>query len=206
MKSPNAILLENLNISLKQWHFRLHWQKTKAQKAGLWHKIRKTQQTMDLDLSCILYDNKGEVLESVWFKNVRDKAEAIRYQGDELIGDRPLHKDKNTLSEKIEPKYENIALYPPLLSPEVAYVVFVLSSYTGHDLNLVKQGDCSLIDDEGNDILNISLPKLANAPAIWLATLTRYENQWYFEEKLQNLTQYRQDGFVVEIMNDLKNT
>lgn len=196
-----GVLLEELNISLKKWQFRLHWQKTKAQKAGFWHKLKKHQQTLDLDLSCLLCDDKGNIVERVWFKNVRDKTESIRYQGDELIGDRALKDSK----EKIEPKYENITLSLPDIPPHITQVVFVLSSYTGHDLNLVKQGDCSLIDDEGNDIFNITLSKIQdNTPALWLATLTRYDNHWYFLEKLTTLSQYRQADFEVEISNQLK--
>lgn len=195
-----GILLENLNISLDKWYVRLHWQKTKAQKSGFWHKLKKHQTTLDLDLSCLLYNNLGEIIERVWFKNVRDKSEAIRYQGDELIGDRTLKNNE----EKIEPKYENIAISLPNIPLHITQIVFVLSSYTGHDLNLVTQGNCSIIDDEGNDILNLNLTKINdNTPAIWLATLTRHNHQWYFKEELKELISYRQIDFEVEISKQL---
>lgn len=197
-----GILLDSLNISLNKWYLRLHWQKTKAQKAGFWHKLKKHQETLDLDLSCLLFNDKQEILERVWFKNVRDKAEAVRYQGDELIGDRIL-KDHE---EKIEPKYESMSIALPQVSAEIYQLVLVLSSYTGHDLNLVKQGNCSLIDDEGNDIFNINLTKInENTSALWLTTLTRHHNQWYFKEEMQPLNHYKQLDFEIEISTQLKN-
>lgn len=195
-----GFLLEELNISLKKWQFKLTWQTTKAQKAGIWHKIKKHQQTLDLDLSCLLYDDKAEIVERVWFKNVRDTAESIRYGGDELTGNKIVENHE----KKIEQNHENITIFLPKIPQNITQVVFVLSSYTGHDLNLAQQGECSLIDDEGNDILNIKLSRLQdNAPAIWIATLTRHMNQWYFKEKLKILENYQQDHFEVAISKQL---
>lgn len=205
-----GVLIDELAVSLKQWQFSLHWQQTRVPKSGLINRLKKRTQLMDLDLSCLLCNRYGEVVERVWFKNVRDQAESVRYQGDELLGDRALHVQKKNMLEKtdveqkIEPKYENINLYLSNIPPHIYQIMLVISSYTGDDLNLVAKGECHLSDDEGNVISQISLPKLPeNVPAVWLATLTRSANSWSLVENKQHLKKHQQFEFEKEISSQI---
>lgn len=200
-----GVAVESLDVSLKQWQFSVHWQKTKVLKSGLINRLKKREQSMDLDLSCLLCNRYGEVVERVWFKNVRDQAEAIRYQGDELIGDRVLHtKQSNDEPEHIAEKRESIALFLARIPPHIYQVALVLSSYTGHELKQVQQGECLLSDDEGNIILKLNLPKLqAEVPAIWVATISRSANSWRLVEQVQGLKSYQQADFEKEISEQL---
>nr|WP_315042272.1 TerD family protein [uncultured Moraxella sp.] len=205
-----GVLIDELAVSLKQWQFSLHWQQTRVPKSGLINRLKKRTQLMDLDLSCLLCNRYGEVVERVWFKNVRDQAESVRYQGDELLGDRALHVQKKNMLEKtdveqkIEPKYENINLYLSNIPPHIYQIMLVISSYTGDDLNLVAQGECHLSDDEGNVISQISLPKLPeNVPAVWLATLTRSANSWSLVKNKQHLKKHQQFEFEKEISSQI---
>ena len=89
-KTASGIAVEYMDVVLKQWYFTVQWQQTQIPKAGLYNKFKKRTQAMDLDLSCLLCNRYGEVIETVWFKNVRDKAQSVRHQGDELLGKKPL--------------------------------------------------------------------------------------------------------------------
>ena len=102
-----GVLIDELAVSLKQWQFSLHWQQTRVPKSGLINRLKKRTQLMDLDLSCLLCNRYGEVVERVWFKNVRDQAESVRYQGDELLGDRALHVQKKNMLEKTDVRAKN---------------------------------------------------------------------------------------------------
>ncbi|ELA08334.1 hypothetical protein MOMA_07221 [Moraxella macacae 0408225] len=195
--SQAGIAVESLEVSLKQWRFGVHWQKTKVLKSGLINQLKKRKQSMDLDLACLLCNRYGEVIERVWFKNVRDQAESVRYQGDELIG----NDDKPVLTEE---KQENLGLFLFRIPPHIYQVVLVLSSYTGHALNQVQQGECTLSDDEGNVILKLNLPKIKEPiPAIWLATISRSADSWRLIEQVQGLKSYRQADFEQEISEQL---
>ena len=89
-KTATGIAVEHMGVVLKQWYFTVQWQQTQMPKAGLYNKFKKRTQAIDIDLSCLLCNRYGEVIETVWFKNVRDKAQSVRHQGDELLGKKPL--------------------------------------------------------------------------------------------------------------------
>lgn len=169
--------IEDLGVALKQWLFGVSWERTDVQKSGLISRLRKTKQAIDVDLSCLLFDEHGKVLERVWFKNVRDDAESVRHQGDSLTGtDRG---DNVTFEYHYD--QEKIALYFDKLPEHIHFIAFVVSSFHGQPLSQLRNGICHISDDEGNMVTQLTLTKLPkNCKAIWLATLSREMASWQF--------------------------
>lgn len=88
---------------------------------------------IDLDASAIVLDYKYRPLDLVFFKQLVSKDGAIRHSGDEREGD-----------EGGDDESINISL--PNLHPKVKYIGFVITSYSGQELDDVARATCHLYD------------------------------------------------------------
>lgn len=97
------------------------------EKKGLFG-IGKTKEAVDLDASCILYDDSKKVLDIIYFGNLRSKESAVLHSGDDLTGD--MGGDDGLDNEVI-------TVHLPMLNPQVSYVAFVLNSFKGQDFGTI---------------------------------------------------------------------
>ncbi|MIT52471.1 hypothetical protein AU613_27080, partial [Salmonella enterica subsp. enterica] len=144
-KTASGIAVEHMDVVLKQWYFTVQWQHTKMPKSGLYNKFKKRTQAIDIDLSCLLCNRYGEVIETVWFKSVRDKAQSVRHQGDELLGKKPFSaiddrkedadNNQGTKVNDVNFNQESMVLFLSKLPPQVFHVVMIVSSYHGYALS-----------------------------------------------------------------------
>ena len=216
-KTATGIAIEHMDVVLKQWYFSVQWQHTQMPKAGLYNKFKKRTQAMDIDLSCLLCNRYGEVIETVWFKNVRDKAQSVRHQGDELLGKKPLgaiddrqEDADNNQSTKVNDanlNQESMVLFLSKLPPQVFHVVMIVSSYHGYALSKAKQASCQLSDDEGNVISELAFTKLpTDTKALWFASLTRSADSWRYNTEHQPLDNNKMALIEKEVSEKLVRT
>jgi tellurium resistance protein TerZ len=88
---------------------------------------------IDLDASAIVLDYKYRPLDLVFFKQLVSKDGAIRHSGDEREGDEGGDD-------------ESIHISLPNLHPKVKYIGFVITSYSGQELDDVAKATCHLYD------------------------------------------------------------
>ena len=216
-KMATGIAVAHMDVVLKQWNFTVQWQSTAMPKSGLYNKFKKRTQLMDLDLSCLLCNRYGEVIERVWFKNVRDKAESVRHQGDELVGKAPVRasndtadtNDNNQAAAMNDAKMnqESMVIYLNKLPPQVFHVVMVVSSYHGYALTNAKEAQCQLSDDEGNVISDLTLAKLpSDTKALWFASLTRSADSWRYNTEHKPLRHTDMAMIEKEVSDNLVRT
>lgn len=216
-KTASGIAVEHMDVVLKQWYFTVQWQKTQMPKSGLYNKFKKRTQAMDIDLSCLLCNRYGEVIETVWFKNVRDKAQSVRHQGDELLGKKPLgaiddrkEDADNNQSTKVNDanlNQESMVLFLSKLPPQVFHVVMIVSSYHGYALSKAKEASCQLSDDEGNVISELAFTKLpTDTKALWFASLTRFADSWRYNTEHQPLDNNKMALIEKEVSEKLVRT
>ncbi len=216
-KTASGIAVEHMDVVLKQWYFSVQWQQTQMPKSGLYNKFKKRTQAIDIDLSCLLCNRYGEVIETVWFKNVRDKAQSVRHQGDELLGKKPFgamddrkQDPDNHQSTKINDanlNQESMVLFLSKLPPQVFHVVMIVSSYHGYALSKAKQASCQLSDDEGNVISELAFTKLpSNTKALWFASLTRSADSWRYNTEHQPLDNNKMALIEKEVSEKLVRT
>lgn len=216
-KTASGIAVEHMDVVLKQWYFTVQWQQTQMPKAGLYNKFKKRTQAIDIDLSCLLCNRYGEVIETVWFKNVRDKAQSVRHQGDELLGKKPFSaiddrkedadKNQSTKVNDVNLNQESMVLFLSKLPPQVFHVVMIVSSYHGYALSKAKQASCQLSDDEGNVISELAFTKLAtDTKALWFASLTRSADSWRYNTEHQPLDNNKMALMEKEVSEKLVRT
>lgn len=216
-KTASGIAVEHMDVVLKQWYFTVQWQQTQMPKSGLYNKFKKRTQAIDIDLSCLLCNRYGEVIETVWFKNVRDKAQSVRHQGDELLGKKPFSaiddrkedadNNQGTKVNDVNLNQESMVLFLSKLPPQVFHVVMIVSSYHGYALSKAKQASCQLSDDEGNVISELAFTKLpTDTKALWFASLTRSADSWRYNTEHQPLDNNKMALIEKEVSEKLVRT
>ncbi len=144
-------------------------------------RFKQNQGALDIDIACVLYDDNCTISEMVWFKQLRDKAESIRHQGDSLNG-----KDRGEQALYNAPMdQEQIRLYLDKVPSHINQIGLLASSYYGQPLGKVSAG-IHLSDDEGNRAFEVNLKQLPrDCNAVWIAILRREVDDWHLT--LQNL-------------------
>lgn len=87
-----------------------------------------TKEAVDLDASCILYDEGKKLIDVVYFGHLQSKDRAVKHSGDDLTGDMAGNDGRDN---------EVITVDFATLSPSVTYVAFVLNSFRGQDFGTI---------------------------------------------------------------------
>jgi len=87
-----------------------------------------SKEAVDLDASCVIYDDAKNVIEVVYFGSLKSKDGSIKHSGDDLTGD--MDGDDGLDNEIITMDF-------PKLSANVSHVAFVLNSFRGHDFGTI---------------------------------------------------------------------
>lgn len=174
--------LTALGVNQDMLLYGLNFKASKAVLPGFINKLRSREAAMDLDIACLLYDARCQLVDQVWFKKLRDDSGAVRHQGDSLNG---KDRGERALYEgPVDP--ELITLRLAKLPEQVCHIALVLSSYYGQPLPQVEAGEIYLSDDEGNIAFEVNLTLLSNpGNALWVANLRREVDDWHLS--VQNL-------------------
>ncbi|MFY0255227.1 TerD family protein [Chitinophaga sp. 30R24] len=97
------------------------------EKKGLFG-LTRSKEAVDLDGSCALFNEQKQLLEVVYFGNLRSKDNAIQHSGDDLTGD--MGGDDGLDNEVITLDFSR-------LNTNTNYVAFVLNSFRGHDFGTI---------------------------------------------------------------------
>jgi len=87
-----------------------------------------SKEAVDLDGSCALYNESKQLLEVVYFGNLKSKNGSVKHSGDDLTGD--MGGDDGLDNEIITLDFSQ-------LDANVNYVAFVLNSFRGHDFGTI---------------------------------------------------------------------
>ncbi len=141
----------------------LGWDNT--QKSGLINKLLKKEYEVDLDLSCVVYDDEDMRMDTVWYAQLTSKDGAIKHSGDDTIG--VEGGDDETMA---------IDLYK--LVPEAKTLFFALSSFSGNRLKRVKNCYMNICDGRSGDILIQYNQGGDNSTAKVMLRLKREDDGW----------------------------
>jgi tellurium resistance protein TerZ len=108
-----------------------------AKKRGL---FGSRSQSIDLDASALLFDAGHNLVDVIWFRQLRSQDGAVRHTGDNLTG-------------AGEGDDESIVVDLPQLSPSTTQIVFTVNSFTGQDFSQIQNAFCRLVDETTGDVL-----------------------------------------------------
>lgn len=93
----------------------------------------KQDQEIDLDATCVTFDAGGEVVDTVWFKQLQSKDGSIVHTGDNRTG-------------AGDGDDEQIIVDLSKVPAHVQNLVFVVNSFTGQSFDQIQNAFCRLVD------------------------------------------------------------
>ncbi|MFC6154735.1 TerD family protein [Nocardioides yefusunii] len=129
-KGQSVSLKKNDGGTLTHVRMGLGWDAVK--KKGFFGGVKS--QSIDLDASAVMYDAAGNVLDQVWFNQLKSKDGTVLHSGDNLTGDG-------------DGDDESVTVFLDRVSPSVAQIVFVVNSFTGQNFSQIENAFCRLVDE-----------------------------------------------------------
>lgn len=133
-KGQTVSLTKSGGGTLTKVRMGLGWDAIK--KKGMFGKVR--EQSIDLDASALLFDNRGQLVDQVWFRQLQSKDGAVLHTGDNLTG-------------AGDGDDESILVDLQRLPANVQTIVFVVNSFTGQNFSQIENAFCRLVDSTAGD-------------------------------------------------------
>ncbi|SEG59667.1 tellurium resistance protein TerZ [Thermomonospora echinospora] len=126
----------------------------------------RRRQSIDLDASCLLFDPSGNLVDAVWFRQLRSKDGSVQHTGDNLTG-------------AGQGDDESIDVDLVALPAGIAQLVFTVNSFTGQDFSQIAGAFCRLVDEAtGQELARYDLSGSGPHTAQIMAKLTRDGRDW----------------------------
>jgi tellurium resistance protein TerZ len=134
-------------------------------KKGMFGKLK--DQSVDLDASALLFDSNRQLVDQVWFQQLRSKDGSVQHTGDNLTG-------------AGEGDDESIVVDLQSVPPTITQIVFVVNSFTGQNFSQIENAFCRLVDSTANDteIARYELTGSGTHNSQVMAKVARSGNGW----------------------------
>lgn len=121
---------------------------------------------IDLDASCLLFNARGESVDAVWFRQLRSEDGSITHTGDNRTG-------------AGDGDDEQIIVDLPSVPAGVQTLVFTVNSFQGDTFDRIENAYCRLVDaTTGQEIARYDLTGSGAHTAQVMAKLARTANGW----------------------------
>eukprot|EP01080_Neovahlkampfia_damariscottae_P002155 gene2155-2020_t len=139
-------------------------------KVGLQWDIFEGQQEVDLDASCVLFDDFGRILDAAFYNQKETEDKSVTHSGDCKDG-------------KIEGDDEFIIIDFTKMSQKVKAIVIVLNAYQGGDFSNVETAKANVSDTHINQpIVSMSLARKGKHTGLIMCTIFRDDfKNWHIK-------------------------
>jgi tellurium resistance protein TerZ len=121
---------------------------------------------IDLDSSCVLLDENGQMVDTVWYQQLRSKDGSILHTGDNVTG-------------KGDGDDEQIVVDLSAVPAAVKYLFFTINSFTGESFEKIENAFCRLVDNSTNsELARYNLSGGGTNTAQIMAKVYRHEGEW----------------------------
>jgi tellurium resistance protein TerZ len=161
-KGQTVSLVKRGGGTLTRVRMGLGWDAVK--KKGMFGGMKS--QSIDLDASAMLFDGSGQLVDAVWFKQLRSKDGSIQHTGDNLTG-------------AGEGDDESIIVDLTGVPAQVQTLVFVVNSFTGQNFSQIENAFCRLVDStDESEIARYELTGSGTHNSQVMAKVTRDGSGW----------------------------
>lgn len=135
-----------------------------AQVKGLFGKTKT--KAIDLDASCLMLDGNRNVIDTIWFRQLKSKDGSITHTGDNTTG-------------AGEGDDESIIVELGRVPAAVETLVFTVNSYSNQGFSEVLNAFCRLVDEtSGGEVARFDLSAQGPHTAMVMAKVYRHGGSW----------------------------
>ncbi|MBE2295319.1 MAG: TerD family protein [Phycisphaerales bacterium] len=148
----------------------LGWGMKQVQSRGFLGFGAGTHQTaVDLDASCLLFDASGNLVDTIWFRQLESRCSSIRHSGDDRSGGGEEGSEN-----------ERIAIELGRIPTTVQTLIFTVNSFSGEDFTGIPHAFCRLVNEQGgSEIARFDLSlEGGHHTGLIMAKLYRHNNEW----------------------------
>lgn len=163
-----SLAKESGSSSLSKVVMGVGWDMAPAKSGGFLSGIfgGNTSDSIDLDASCILFNDQKQPVDVVYFGQLSSKDGSIRHTGDNLTG------EGDGDDEQIIVELERVPT-------SVSTLVFTVSSFRGQNFNQVANAFCRIVNGANNqEIAKFTLSAQGSHTAQIMAKLYRHGGEW----------------------------
>ncbi|MFD2113665.1 TerD family protein [Thiorhodococcus fuscus] len=146
----------------------LGWDAAQAKKSGFLGGMfgGGGDDSIDLDASCLMFDEQGNLLDAVWFRQLHSKDGSITHTGDNRTGEG-------------EGDDEQIIVDLSKVPAGVKSLVFTVNNYTGQDFSQVANAFCRIVNGTNNaEVARYDLSCQGTHNAMIMAKVYRHNGEW----------------------------
>lgn len=166
LSKNQSVSLRKHSSTLCQLHFGLGWDPIK--KKGLFSSLfGGGNQAIDLDAGCVLMDNAGNTIDTIWFRKLQSSCGSVIHGGDNLTG------EGDGDDEIINVNFSK-------LPSNVEYLAFTVNSFRGQSFNDVENAFCRVVEQTGKELARYELTEQGSHTGIVISSLRRSQGNWDF--------------------------
>ncbi len=121
---------------------------------------------IDLDASCLLFDEANKLVDTVYFRQLQSKDGAVVHTGDNRTG-------------AGDGDDEQIVVDLPRVPASIKSMVFTVNSFTGQNFSQVENATCRIVNGNNQqEIARYNLSTLGPHTAQIMIKLYRHQNDW----------------------------
>jgi tellurium resistance protein TerZ len=162
-KGQKISLDKEAGVKLTNITMGLGWDPVKTK--GIFGFGSKTQE-VDLDASCILFDDQGKQADAAWFRQLKSKDGSIVHNGDNRTG-------------AGDGDDEQISVDLARVPANIKSLVFTVNSFTGQNFSQIENATCRIVNASNNqEVARFNLSTLGAHNAQIMAKLYRHGDEW----------------------------
>jgi len=121
---------------------------------------------IDLDASCLMFDERGNIVDTVWFRQLKSRDGSIQHTGDNRTG------EGDGDDEQIMVDLERVPA-------NVKSLMFTVNSFTGQNFSQVANAYCRIIDGTNRrELARYDLSVQGSHSAQIMAKVYRHNGEW----------------------------
>lgn len=121
---------------------------------------------IDLDASCLLFDEQKNLIDQVWFRQLKSADGSIVHTGDNRTGDG-------------DGDDEQIIVDLSRVPSSVKSLIFTVNSFTGQNFSKVENATCRMVNASNNqEIARFNLSTLGSHTAQIMTKIYRHNSEW----------------------------
>lgn len=147
--------------------------------------------SIDLDASCVVFDDNNKVVDTIWFKQLKSRDGSIVHTGDNRTGDG-------------DGDDEQIIVDLDKVPASVKALVFTVNSFTGQTFDSVENAYCRMVDKSNNqEVARYTLSAQGSHTAQIMAKVYRHNGEWKMHAIGENGTGRTIDSLLPQIIAHL---